>query len=137
MVATASESEKLVGELGRIVLGKITSGRLVLPVMPEIAQRCLATIRDPKFIQSKLTADLEREPLLAASVMKTALSAANAGTNVKTLDQAVSAIGQVKLKSLVVEFMTRVPEDASLSNASREAATYSAALRSPGPESSP
>jgi putative nucleotidyltransferase with HDIG domain len=107
MVAAVSESEKLVGELGRIVLGKIASGRLVLPVMPEVAQRCLATIRDPKFIQSKLTSELEREPLLAALIMKTAMSAANAGTNVKTLDQAVSAIGQLKLKSLVVEFMTR------------------------------
>jgi putative nucleotidyltransferase with HDIG domain len=107
MVATASESEKLVGELGRIVLGRIASGRLVLPVMPEVAQRCLTTIRDPKFMQSKLTSELEREPLLAASILRTAMSAANAGANVKTLDQAVSAIGQVKLKSLIVEFMTR------------------------------
>lgn len=107
MVAAASESEKLVGELGRIVLQKIASGRLVLPVMPEVAQRCLATLRDPKFIQGKLTAELEREPLLAASILKTAMSAANAGTNVKTLDQAVSTIGQQKLKSLIVEFMTR------------------------------
>jgi len=107
MVAVASESEKLVGELGRIVLGRIASGKLVLPVMPEVAQRCLATIRDPKFMQSKLTADLEREPLLAALIMRTAMSAANAGTNVRTLDQAVSAIGQQRLKSLIVEFMTR------------------------------
>ena len=107
MVAVPSESEKLVGELGRIVLGRIASGKLVLPVMPEVAQRCLATIRDPKFMQSKLTADLEREPLLAALIMRTAMSAANAGTNVRTLDQAVSAIGQQRLKSLIVEFMTR------------------------------
>src|SRR3569623_1776346 len=107
MVAVPSESEKLVGELGRIVLGRIASGKLVLPVMPAVAQRCLATIRDPKFMQSKLTADLEREPLLAALIMRTAMSAANAGTNVRTLDQAVSAIGQQRLKSLIVEFMTR------------------------------
>ena len=107
MVAVAKESEKLVGELGRIVLGRIASGRLVLPVMPEVAQKCLATIRDPKFVQSKLTAELEREPLLAASVLRTAMSAAHAGSGVKTLDQAVTAIGQQKLKSLIVEFMAR------------------------------
>src|SRR3569832_3035570 len=39
--------------------------------------------------------------------MRTAMSAANAGTNVRTLDQAVSASGQQRLKSLIVEFMTR------------------------------
>ena len=107
MAPNLGDNEKLVGELNRIVLGRIASGRLVLPVMPEIAQKCLATIRDAKFNQSKLTAELEREPLLAASILKMAMSAAHAGSGVKTLDQAVSAIGQQKLKSLIVEFMAR------------------------------
>lgn len=108
MVAAAADaSEKLVGELGRIVLGRIASGRLVLPVMPAVAQNCLAILKDPKFNQKKFTSELEREPLLAASVLRNAMSAANAAAGVKTLDQAVGALGMQKLKSLLVEFMTR------------------------------
>jgi putative nucleotidyltransferase with HDIG domain len=98
---------KLVGELARIVLAKIATNKLVLPVMPKVAQDCLATLRDPRFQQRKFTSALEREPLLAASVLKNAMSAAHAGAAVKTLDQAVSALGMDKLKSLIVEFMTR------------------------------
>ena len=100
-------NKKLVGELSRIVLGRIASNRLVLPVMPEVAQRCLVTLRDPKFSQKKFTTDIEREPLLAASILRQSMSAANASGNVKTLDQAVSALGVQKLESLLVEFMTR------------------------------
>lgn len=107
MVAPANTTEKLVGELARIVLGKISTGKLVLPVMPAVAQSCLAILQDPNFQQKKFTATLEREPLLAASVLRSAMSAANANANVKTLDQAVSALGMVKLKTQLVEFMTR------------------------------
>lgn len=106
MQATAAE-DKLVGELGRIVLGRIASNRLVLPVMPEVAQKCLGYLRDPKFAQKKLTTELEREPLLAASILRQAMTAGHGGSNVKTLDQAVSCLGVQKLKSLIVEFMTR------------------------------
>ena len=107
MVAAAEQNEKLVGELGRIVLGRIASGRLVLPVMPEVAQKCLALVRDPKFQQKRLTSELEREPLLAASILRSSMTAASGGGGVKTLDQAVSSLGVAKLKSLLVEFMTR------------------------------
>jgi putative nucleotidyltransferase with HDIG domain len=107
MVAAAEQNRKLVGELGRIVLGRIASGRLVLPVMPEVAQKCLALVRDPKFQQKKLTSELEREPLLAASILRSSMTAADGGGSVKTLDQAVSSLGIAKLKSLLVEFMTR------------------------------
>jgi putative nucleotidyltransferase with HDIG domain len=107
MMTAANTTEKLVGELGRIVLGRISAGRLVLPVMPAVAQSCLAILQDPNFPQKKFTATLEREPLLAASVLRSAMSAANANANVKTLDQAVSALGVQKLKAQLVEFMTR------------------------------
>ena len=107
MVTATEQNEKLVGELGRIVLGRIASGRLVLPVMPEVAQKCLALVRDPNFQQKKLTSELEREPLLAMSILRSSMTAAQGGGSVKTLDQAVSSLGIAKLKSLLVEFMTR------------------------------
>lgn len=107
MVTTADTNAKLVGELGRIVLDRIASGRLVLPVMPEVAQKCLALLNDDNVAQRKLTAELGREPLLVASILRSSMTAAQGGSNVKTLDQAVSSLGLRKLKSLLVEFMTR------------------------------
>lgn len=108
MVATTvTANVRLVGELARIVLAKLATNKLVLPVMPKVAHDCLETLRDPRFQQRKFTSALEREPLLAASVLKNAMSAAHAGASVKTLDQAVSALGMDKLKSLIIEFMTR------------------------------
>jgi putative nucleotidyltransferase with HDIG domain len=107
MVATTDSNAKLVGELGRIVLGRIASGRLVLPVMPEVAQKCLALLDDENVAQKKLTVELGREPLLVASILRSSMTAAQGGSNVKTLDQAVSSLGLQKLKSLLVEFMTR------------------------------
>jgi putative nucleotidyltransferase with HDIG domain len=106
-MAAAADNEKLAGELGRIVLGRIASNRLVLPAMPEVAQKCMALVRDPKFQQKKLTNELERDPLLATMVLRGAMTAANAGGGVKTIDQAVGCLGVQKLKSLLVEFMTR------------------------------
>jgi len=109
MVASlvASSNVKLVGELARIVLAKIATNKLVLPVMPKVANDCLKTLQDPRFQQRKLTSSLEREPLLAASVLRNAMSAAHAGSSVKTLDHAVSALGMEKLKALIVAFMAR------------------------------
>jgi len=109
MVASsvASSNVKLVGELARIVLAKIATNKLVLPVMPKVANDCLKTLQDPRFQQRKLTSSLEREPLRAASVLRNAMSAAHAGSSVKTLDHAVSALGMEKLKALIVAFMAR------------------------------
>jgi len=105
--AVTNSNVKLVGELARIVLAKIAQNKLVLPVMPKVAHDCLNTLQDPRFQQRKFTSSLEREPLLAASVLKNAMCAAHGGGSVKTLDQAVSALGMNRLKSLIIEFMTR------------------------------
>ena len=98
---------KIVPELERIVLARITSGRLVLPVMPVIATKCMAVLKDADYNQKKLVALVESEPLLAAMILRSALSAANAGASVSNVDQAVGRLGAQTLKSLVVEFMTR------------------------------
>ena len=106
--ALANSNVKLVGELARIVLAKIAAGQ----ARPSRDAGGRARLSDDA-AGSEVPADasspssLEREPLLAASVLKTAMSAAHAGRAVKTLDQAVSALGMDKLKSLIIEFMTR------------------------------
>src|SRR5450432_1552307 len=108
MMAATGENERLIGELGRIVLDRIASNRLILPVMPAVAQKCLGLLDDPRFQQKKLTGELERDPLLAASILRNSMTAANStGGGVKTLDQAVACLGMEKLKALFIEFMTR------------------------------
>jgi len=134
MVAPAvpnNSNVKLVGELARIVLAKLATNKLVLPVMPKVAHDCLATLQDPRFQQRKFTAMLEREPLLAACVLKNAMSAAHAGASVKTLDQAVSALGMNTLKALIIEFMTRqlfTSSDARIQSATKHVWEHSLAV---------
>jgi len=126
----AVQGPKLVAELERIVLGRIAAGRLVLPVMPEVATRCLAILRDANFSQAKLVAQIESDPLLAAMVMRAAL-VASSGSGVKHVDQAVGRIGAQKLKSLIVEYMTRAlfkSSDARIREASKKVWEHSLAV---------
>ncbi len=106
MSGTVDQTAKIVAELERIILARITAGRLVLPVMPLVATKCLAILRDPDFQQKKLVAQIETEPLLAALILRNAMSAA-VGMASANLDQAVGRLGVQTLKSLIVEFMTR------------------------------
>ena len=104
---SAEQQDKLIAELERIVLARIAGGRLVLPVIPAVATKCIAILRDPNFQQKKLVTLIESEPLLAAMIMKSALSANYGGGEVSNIDQAVGRIGAQTLKTLIVEYMTR------------------------------
>jgi putative nucleotidyltransferase with HDIG domain len=96
--------EKLAAQLEKIILGRIATGRLVVPPTPT-ANRCLALLRDPDFKTRKIVEQLEGEPLLAARVMWEANTAAFGGIAVRTLDGAITRIGAQRLKSLMVEHM--------------------------------
>lgn len=127
----AVNGAKLVAELEKILLGRIASGRLVLPLMPEVATKCMAILREPNFQQSKLVAQIERDPLLAAMVMRTALAAINGGGGIKHVDQAVGRIGAQKLKTLIVEYMARElfrSNDARIREASKKVWEHSLAV---------
>lgn len=93
-------------KLSAIILDRLNNGRLVLPVMPEVAQRAITTLRDPEFHQQKVVSIIGSDPLLAALVMRNANAAVH-GTAARGLDQAVSRLGQQKLKSNVVEYMAK------------------------------
>ncbi len=103
----AAALPKIVPQLERIILAKIASGKLVLPVMPVIATKCMPILRDPDYQQKKLVALVESEPLLAAMILRSALSAIHGGAVVSNVDQACGRLGAQTLKALVVEFMTR------------------------------
>jgi putative nucleotidyltransferase with HDIG domain len=102
MVAAAPP--KIVSEIERIILGRIASGRLILPAMPAVANECLNILRDPDFQQKKLIAQLEREPMLAATVLRSGSTASFGGGITPGLDQAVSRLGAQRLKTLILEY---------------------------------
>jgi putative nucleotidyltransferase with HDIG domain len=98
---------KLASEMERIVLGRVASGRLVVPSMPAIATRALAILREPEFHHKKLVTQVEGEPLLAALILRAANAAAFGGAALRGIDQAVVRLGAQKLKTLVVEYASR------------------------------
>ncbi|HUJ60234.1 MAG TPA: HDOD domain-containing protein [Kofleriaceae bacterium] len=90
-------------ELERIVLARIASDKLVLPAMPAAATRCLELLRDPCYQQHRVIATLESDPLLAASVLHAASTAAAGGTATR-LDQAIGRLGAERLQQAVIEY---------------------------------
>ncbi|MCX5746749.1 MAG: HDOD domain-containing protein [Proteobacteria bacterium] len=104
---SSDKTSKLVAQLEQIVLGRIAAGKLVLPIMPIVATKCMAILRDNDFQQKKLVTQIETEPLLAAMILRSALAAAHGGGTVANVDQAVARIGSSALKALIIEYMAR------------------------------
>ena len=98
--------QELATKLETIVLDRIAHNRLVLPVVPDVATRCMTILKEPEFPQRKLVQQIEADPLFAAQIMRSALSAIHGGGGaIRGVDQAVTRLGQQKLKVLVVEYM--------------------------------
>lgn len=97
---------RLAGEIERIVLARISEGRLTIPASPAVAARCLAILRDPNGNHRKLVQVVESDPILTAMVMRGANCAAH-GAMVNTTELAVARLGQQKLKTTVLEFAAR------------------------------
>jgi len=76
----------------------------VLPSLPTIALKCLNLIRSPNFSLKDASTIVEKDPLLAAQVMRAANSAAMATREpAKTILNALSRLGVDKLRTLLVE----------------------------------
>jgi putative nucleotidyltransferase with HDIG domain len=97
---------KLVGEVERLVLARIAAGRIDVPAIDLHALRCLDVLRQPDFDHRKLIAQIEKEPMIAALVMRTA-NAAIHGVGVTKLEQAVLRLGAVRLEVVILEYATR------------------------------
>lgn len=94
-------------ELEKIVLGRLATGRVVIPGLPQVSARCMTVLRDPKVVTKKLAEIIETEPLLASMVLRNANAAANGAGGIRTLEQAISRIGHQQLKLVVVEYAAR------------------------------
>lgn len=99
---------KFAGTLRQIVLARIEQDKLTLPAMPEVAARCTDLLKAAEPDLPALAREVERDPLVAAEVLRLANSAALGGAvQIKALPQAVSRIGVGGMKTLMVQIAAR------------------------------
>ncbi len=98
--------EKLVAEIERLVLARVASGHIDVPPIDLVAMRCLEVLRDRDFDHRRLVAEIEKEPMVAALVMRTANAAIN-GHGVTKLEQAVLRLGALRLESVILEYAAK------------------------------
>ncbi len=97
-------SERLAQELQAILLKKIQADQLVLPTLPPVATKALEVLRDQDAGPKEAAAVVEKDPVLAARVLRAATSAAfAAGTAKINLREAIARIGTRALKNILVE----------------------------------
>jgi putative nucleotidyltransferase with HDIG domain len=97
----------LARQVQKIVLERIANDRLTIPAPPSVAERCLTLLKENDVGMKQIGETLERDPLLAAQVMRAANSAAFAGRTATTVHQAAARLGVQKLKTLVIELTAR------------------------------
>lgn len=98
--------EKLVAEIERLVLARVASGKVDVPAIDLVAMKCLEVLRDRDFDHRKLVSQIEKEPMIAALVMRTA-NAAIHGHGVTRLEQAVLRLGALRLEAVILEYAAR------------------------------
>lgn len=102
MTAASSIGEQIT----KVVLKRLESDTLVIPPLPAAATVCLKMLNDPKSSLKQVAVSMARDPLLSAQILRLANTAAYGSTGVKTLDQAVSRLGQAKTKSMILQAST-------------------------------
>lgn len=86
---------------------EIREGRLTLPVMPQVAMQVRALIESDAGIPA-IVAVIERDPSMAAALIKYANSAAYAGLrDIKELSQAVMRLGLMPVQQTVLALSAR------------------------------
>ncbi|MFT3696736.1 MAG: HDOD domain-containing protein [Kofleriaceae bacterium] len=98
--------EKLVAEIERLVLARVATGKIDVPPIDLVAMRCLEVLRDRDFDHRKLVKQIEKEPMIAALVMRTA-NAALYGQGVARLEQAVLRLGALRLEAVILEYAAK------------------------------
>lgn len=102
------EQTKLAATLKQILLSRLEGNTLVLPVLPKVAQELKQTLEDPAVDISKLTKQIDRDPILAAHVLKEANSESNlASGKIESFSKAASHLGLESLKTLLTTTISR------------------------------
>lgn len=110
-------AERLSEQLEQIVLKRIGEDSLVLPTLPAVVAKSLEVLKDPEVSFKHVGVIIERDPVLAARLLRLATSAAfAAGTKKVTLPEALTRLGAKAVRALLVEataqkvFVSRDPK---------------------------
>jgi putative nucleotidyltransferase with HDIG domain len=110
-------AERLSEQLEQIVLKRIAEDSLVLPTLPSVVAKALEVLKDPEVSFKHVGVMIERDPVLAARLLRSATSAAfAAGTKKVSLPEALTRLGAKAVRSLLVEataqkvFLSRDPK---------------------------
>jgi len=99
--------DALATQIEQIVLKRIATDRLGLPPLPAVASRCLTLVRNPKVSLKQMAGALERDPMLVASMLRLANSAAYGGGGIRSIETAVTRLGMQKVTSCLLETCAR------------------------------
>lgn len=98
---------KLAAEVERLVLARVAAGRVDVPAINLVALRCLDIIRERDFDHRKLVTEIEKEPMIAVLVIRTANAAVYGSNPVSKLEQAVFRLGALRLEVVILEYAAR------------------------------
>jgi putative nucleotidyltransferase with HDIG domain len=99
---------KFAEQLEQIVKTRIEKDSLTLPMLPAVAFKCVELTRAPDFNMQDVASLIEKDPVLAAQVLRLSGSAATATREpCKTISQAVARLGSKNLRSVLLEISGR------------------------------
>ncbi|HJX64013.1 MAG TPA: HDOD domain-containing protein [Polyangia bacterium] len=99
---------KFAEQIEQIVRSRIEKDSLTLPALPAVAFKALELTRATEFKIQEVSSLIEKDPVLAAQVLKLCNSAAMATLEpCKTINQAVSRLGTTNLRNTLVEISAR------------------------------
>jgi putative nucleotidyltransferase with HDIG domain len=98
---------KLAAEVERLVLARVAAGRINVPAIGVVAMRCLDVLRAKDFDVRRLVKEIEKEPMIAVMIMRTANAAVYGGHAVTKLEQAAVRLGTARLEVVILEYAAR------------------------------
>jgi HD-like signal output (HDOD) protein len=106
--APVSLEDRVAAQLASIVNKRLENDQLILPALPAVAVRCLSLIKEPEFSLRDASALIEKDPILAAQLVRLAGSAALGSREpVKSVFASVTRIGTQKLRAFLIEASAR------------------------------
>jgi len=95
-------------DLSDAIIDRLRTGNLELPLLPEVATQVLNLARQPDVAAARMAEVLQRDQAMAGHVLRLANSAAySARVPIVSLAQAVSRLGLVALRDMVVAVAVR------------------------------
>jgi putative nucleotidyltransferase with HDIG domain len=103
LVVDVDAQQRVGDRLAQILVDRIHKNKLKLPAMPAAATECLRLLNLPDNNLDKVLKIIAKDPIIAPQVMRRARSALlGRSGGAKTLDQAVTRLGVVALRELIM-----------------------------------